>query len=135
MRIHRLHSCVASLMLFVLAGCGGKSSGPLCKITAIKVFPTSATVDHTAAPPGNTIQFAAFVATGTPGCEFPLANLTTATWSTTDPTNVSIGATIQGPDYGKATCKGATAGAATVTAVVPASDGTNVSNTASLTCN
>jgi hypothetical protein len=126
-----------SLGLFFLGvafiGCGGSSS-PVCKLTAINVFPKTATVDHTAAAPGNTQHFDAFDATSIPGCVHTLSNLTTATWSVSDTTNVSI-SNVHDATYGTATCKGATTGAATVTATVPVGDGTNVSNTASLTCN
>jgi hypothetical protein len=121
-------------ILLVLAACGGKST-IVCKINSINVSPATATVNHAAAPPGNTQQFDAFEASAPSGCVFLLSNLTTATWTVSDPVNVSIGATSQDPNFGKATCKAATAGAVTVTATVPAGDGTNVVNTASLTCN
>lgn len=122
-------------MLFVaIVGCGGKSGNPVCTLTAINVFPKTATVDHTAVAPGNTQHFDAFAASATPGCVVALSNLTTATWSISDTTNISI-SNVHDATYGTATCKAATTGAATVTATVPAGDGTNVTNTASLTCN
>jgi hypothetical protein len=126
---------VSALFMFfaAMAGCGGNSD-PACKLTAIKVFPASATISHTAAPPGNSQQFSAFASTGTPGCVFAQSNLTTAIWSVSDTTNISI-SNVHDATYGIATCKGATAGAATVMATVPAGDGTNVVNTALLTCN
>lgn len=129
------HACRVSVLVFLvtMVGCGGNSA-PVCKLTAINVFPRTATVDHTAAAPGNTQHFDAFASAGTPGCAVTLGNLTTATWSVSDTTNVSI-SNVHDATYGTATCNGATAGAATVTATVPAGDGTNVSNTASLTCN
>ncbi|MBZ5504838.1 MAG: hypothetical protein LAO78_05055 [Acidobacteriia bacterium] len=119
---------------FAVTGCGGKSTSTVCKLTAINVFPRIATVDHTAVAPGNTQHFDAFVATATPGCAVTLSNLTTATWSVSDTTNVSI-SNVHDATYSTATCNGATTGAATVTATVPAGDGTNVVNTAALTCN
>lgn len=123
-----------SLLFFccALAGCGG-SSKTVCKLTAITVSPPAATADHAAAAPGNQQQFAAFAAAGTPGCAVALSNLTTATWSVSDPVAVSIG-NVQGPNYGNATCLAATVSPVTVTATVPAGDGTNVSATASLSC-
>jgi len=136
MRTFCHHSCCAAALLVLLVaalGCGGNSA-PACKVTAINVSPASATISHTAPPPGNTQHFDAFEASATPGCAFALSNLTTATWSVSDTTNVSI-SNVHDATYGTATCKGATAGAATVTATVPAGDGTNVANTASLTCN
>lgn len=125
------------LFSFVAVGCGGKSSTtPTCKLAAIKVSPISATVSHTAAPPGNTQHFDAFASASTPvlGCFEALGSLQTATWSVSDNTNVSI-SNVHDATFGTATCTGATTGAATVTATVPVGDGTNVSNTASLTCN
>lgn len=123
------------LLYFATLGCGGKSPITLaCKITAINVFPTSATISHTASPPGNTQYFDAFASAVTPGCVLTQGNLTTATWSVSDNINVSI-SNVQGATFGTATCNGATSGATTVTATVPAGDGTSVTNNASLTCN
>jgi hypothetical protein len=131
---HRAYPFSVLFMFFVaIVGCGGNSA-TACKLTAINVSPASATISHTAAPPGNTQHFDAFEASGTPGCVFAQGNLTTATWSVSDTTNVSI-SNVHDATYGTATCKGATAGAATVTATVPAGDGTNVVSTAALTCN
>lgn len=124
------------LVYFSTMGCGGKSSTPVCKLTAINVSPGTATINHTAVPPGNTQHFDAFAASSTPvlGCFEALGNLQTATWSVSDTTNVSI-SNVHDGTFGTATCKAATSGAATVTATVPVGDGTSVSNTASLTCN
>jgi hypothetical protein len=130
MRLQRLVPC---FLFIVLLGCGGKST-TVCKINSINVSPATATVNHAAAPPANTQHFDAFIASEPSGCAFILSNLTTATWSVSDTTNISI-SNVHDATYGTATCKGATAGAATVTATVPAGDGTNVSNIASLTCN
>jgi hypothetical protein len=125
---------IVSLLVFAgLPGCGGKTT-TMCKINSINVSPATATVNHAAAPPANTQHFDAFIASEPSGCGFILSNLTTATWSVSDATNVSI-SNVHDATYGTATCNGATSGAATVTATVPAGDGTNVSNTASLTCN
>ena len=123
------------LLYFATMGCGGKSPITLaCKITAINVSPASATISHTAPPPGNTQHFDAFAAAVTPGCVVSQGNLTTGTWSVSDNINVSI-SNVQGATFGTATCNGATSGPATVTATVPAVDGTSVTKTASLTCN
>jgi hypothetical protein len=132
---HRTGRVSGLVILFIaMVGCGGKSSTtPACKLTAINVSPATATISHTA-PPGNTQHFDAFTSAVTPGCVFTLGNLTTTTWSVSDTTNVSI-SNVHDATYGIATCKAATAGAATVTATVPVGDGTNVTNTASLTCN
>ena len=124
---------VITIAALLMAGCGG-TSNPMCKINSINVFPATATANHTAPPPGNMQHFDAFIASEPDGCAFIQSNLTNAVWSVSDTTNVSISNT-QDATYGTATCKGATTGAATVTATVPAGDGTNVSKTASLTCN
>jgi hypothetical protein len=130
MRLQRLVPC---FLFVVLLGCGGKNT-TMCKINSINVSPATATVNHAAAPPGNTQHFDAFIASEPSGCAFILSNLPNATWSVSDPVNVSI-ANPPDPAFGTATCKAATAGAVTVTATVPAGDGTNVTNNASLTCN
>lgn len=129
----RLQRLVPSFLFVVLLGCGGKSA-TMCKINSINVSPATAIINHAAAPPANSQHFAAFIASERSGCAFILSNLPNATWSVSDPVNVSI-ANPPDPSFGTATCKGAAAGAITVTATVPAGDGTNVSNTASLTCN
>lgn len=134
MRPYRLIGSIVSLLVFAgLLGCGGKTT-TMCKITAFGISPATATVSHTAPPPGNTQHFDAFESAATPGCVFAQSNLTTATWSISDTTNVSI-SNVHDATYGTATCKNATAGAVAVTATVPVGDGTNLSNTASLTCN
>lgn len=123
----------AVALCFALAGCGGNNAGR-CNIQSINVTPGTATVDHTAAPPGNTMQFAAFAASVPSGCAVAQSNLTTVTWSVSDPANVSIGAT-SGPSFGAATCKAATTGAVTVTATLNQTGSAPVQSTASLTCN
>jgi hypothetical protein len=127
----------AGLCLLYLAtvGCGGPSPIILaCKITAVNVSPANATISHTAPPPGNTQHFDVFASAVTSGCVVSQSNLTNGTWSVSDNINVSI-SSVQGPTFGTATCNGPTSGPVTVTATVPAGDGTNVTNTASLTCN
>ena len=125
------------LLYFFIMGCGGKSpTTPACKLIAINVSPASATINHSAAAPGNTQHFDAFASDSTPvlGCFEALGSLQTATWSVSDNINVSV-SNIHDSTFGTATCKAATSGAATITATVPVGDGTSVSNTASLTCN
>jgi hypothetical protein len=133
----RLQPCLlpalSTLGCFAISSCGGHTTTPSCKILAINVSPATATVDHAAASPGNTQHFDAFIAKVPPGCEFITGNIFDAAWSVSDPVNVSI--SNADPTRGTATCKAATAGAVTVTATKSQSDGTNVSNTASLTCN
>lgn len=123
------------LVVFFLIGCGGSTTlTPACFITGINVFPKTATVDHTAAPPGNTQHFDAFQSSAPSGCGFQLANLQNATWTVSDMVDASIG-NQQNVNYGTATCINAAASPITVTATVPSGNGTNVSATATLTCN
>lgn len=124
---------LSTLGCFAISGCGGNTTTTGCKILAINVSPATATADHAAAPPGNTQHFDAFIAKVPPGCAFITGNIFDAVWSVSDPVNVSVSNTD--PTRGTATCKAATAGAATVTATADAGDGTRVTNTASLTCN
>ncbi len=121
-----------ALFSMILTGCGG-SPKPICAMTAFNVSPNTATISHAAVPPGNTQHFAAFETAATTGCAFPLSNLTTVTWTVSDPVNVSISNATA--DNGAATCHAATAGAVTVTGTAPAGNGANITNTASLTCN
>jgi hypothetical protein len=126
---------LSPLGCFSLSGCGGNSMASDCRITAINVTPATASADHAAPAPANTQHFDAFIAAVTPSsCVFITGNLSTVTWTVSDSMNVSI-SNVQGPTYGTATCKGATVGAVTVTATRTESDGTKVSDTASLTCN
>ncbi len=130
-RIGLLTVCI--LLLILLAGCGGNTNSQ-CKIFSINVSPSAATADHNAASPGNSQQFAAFVASGQSGCAFAQSNLTNVIWSVSDPVNVSIGS-VQGPSFGLATCKAAASGAVTVTGTLNQTDFAPVKATASLTCN
>jgi hypothetical protein len=130
----RLLLAISTLGCFAIFGCGGNTTTTGCKILAINVSPATATADHAAAPPGNTQHFNAFIAKVPPGCSFITGNIFNAVWSVSDPVNVSI-SNAQDSTRGNATCKAATTGAVTVTATAPAGDGTNVTNTASLTCN
>jgi hypothetical protein len=137
MGVQFLNSCralaaAATVLCFALAGCGGNNNR--CFIGSITVSPGAATVDHAAAPPGNTQQFAAFAASAPQGCAVAQSNLTNVIWSVSDPVNVSIGGT-PGPSNGLATCKAATAGAVTVTGTLNQTDLAAVKATATLTCN
>ena len=126
---------LSPLGCFWLSGCGGTSMTSGCKITAIDVTPATASADHAAPAPGNTQHFDALIASVTPKtCTFITGNLFDVVWSVSDSVNVSI-SNAQDPTRGTATCKGATVGAITVTATRSESDGTKVSDTASLTCN
>jgi hypothetical protein len=133
-RLQKRFLALSILGCVAVSSCGGTASNDPCKILSIDVSPSSATVDHTAPPPGNTQHFDAFIGKVPPGCSFITGNIFDATWTVSDSTNVSI-SNAQDSTRGNATCKGATAGAVTVTATKTESDGAKVSNTALLTCN
>ena len=126
-------SAVCILLCLAPTGCGGKSATE-CRVLSINVGPGAATVNHAAAPPGNTQQFLAFVGSEPSGCSFAQSNLTTVVWSVSDPVNASI-SNVQGLTYGVATCKAATAGTVIVTGTLSQTNFKDVSGTASLTCN
>ncbi|PYP90412.1 MAG: hypothetical protein DMG65_11910 [Candidatus Angelobacter sp. Gp1-AA117] len=124
-------TCALLLFCLLITGCGGSHTPMGCIQTGIAITPQTATADHNVASPGNSVHF---IADGKfTGCVPPPAILTNVTWSVTDTVNVSIS---NAPDqtFGLATCKGATAGATTVTATGPLPNGTMTSATASLTC-
>ena len=111
-------------------GCGGTSI-PDCGPTGFSVGPSSATVNHAAAPPGNSQVFSAsFQSKVGPGCPAVTAALVNANWSASDPSvQLSAPQAIQET----ATCTAALASPVTITAV-PVSGGT-FTGKASLTCN
>jgi hypothetical protein len=128
----------ALIVLSAAIGCGGINSSNQCFITAIKVFPQTATVDHTATPPGNSQVFDAFQAGAPSGCAFTAAQLQNALWSVSDTVNASISNSHDqsNANYGRATCINAAPSPITVTATVPSGNGsTTISATATLTCN
>ena len=119
-----------------LTGCGGKIQASNCTVTGIKVTPATATADHTAAAPMNSQHFTAFPIFGPAGSCIALNTavaLNNVTWSVSDPVNVTI-SNVQGPDYGTATCKNATAAPATITAAGTLPNGSPASATATLGC-
>jgi hypothetical protein len=85
------------------------------------VSPPSATVDHGAAPPGNSEQFTATFEYlhVPPGCAISNVQpkLTNVIWSLSDSTNATI-SNAQDSTYGVATCTGASASTITVTATL-----------------
>lgn len=119
------------VMLSVTAiGCG---SSP-CKVTAITISPSAATIDHASPAPGNQQTFTAFPNNN--GCAGPggtLVRYTDAVWTSSDPTNAPISNTA-GVTYGVATCLNAVNGPVTITATRTNSGQTLVGK-ATLTCN
>lgn len=138
LRLHMLISFQALLsrsLVFYLVWAGGGDPGrdQCSPIPGIRVSPQSATVDHQAAPSGNSRKFSAF-ALASPGCAAPMSTLVNVTWSVSDPTNVKI-SNAKDTTFGTATCLGPTS-RATVTATLPASekDGQPLTATAAITC-
>jgi hypothetical protein len=121
--VERRHRGVAALAIVViiaagcvlLGGCSamtGTSNGGsnTCTITA-EVTPASATADHALSAPGNQAQFTAS-STVTGNC--PLIADMLGSWSTSDAANTTVTANPQNPLQSTATCRGATANAATI---------------------
>lgn len=133
---------LALLPSLAVIACGGKGtagtpSGTLdCTVRALSVIPQNAAANHIASAPGNQQQFSA--GPNMPmGCIPPPLPFDFATWSVSDPVNVSISNAVDST-RGTATCLGATAGAVKVTASANDSrlaGGATVTGTASLTCN
>jgi hypothetical protein len=116
-----------------LAGCGVAS--PSCTLTDIlEVSPSTATANHSAAPPGNQQQFSAVIQpTGPPGCPIPqYVAEAFPVWTNPDPLAISI-SSAQNQTNGLATCLTATDGAVTLTATVGSGQSTQT-KTVSLTC-
>jgi hypothetical protein len=124
---------LAVIFCSLLIGCGGSPHDTSCAITAIKVFPATAAIDHTAASPGNAQHFDAFETAASNGCSFTFNALANATWTLSDAVNAEVG-NQQNVNYGTATCINAAPAPITVTATVPTGNGSNVSATATLTC-
>lgn len=119
-------------------GCGGNGSisGNCTLTTVITVSPTSATVNHAAAPPANQVQFIGVGRfTAPPGCAAPaLAFLVYGTWSDPDPTDITISSANDSTN-GTAECKSATNGAVTLTGTFDQLVPAPVTRTVQLTCN
>jgi len=118
-----------SMVLVSTIGCGGGSAD--CGVNGLNVNPSSAMVNHAAAPPGNSQMFSAsFQSKFGPGCPAVTAALVNANWTVSDPSvHLSAPQTIQLT----ATCTAAVVTPVTITAT-PVSGGT-FTGKASLTCN
>jgi hypothetical protein len=120
-----------AFLLSCVVGCGGKGAQD-CNFIAISVIPQNGAANHAAIPPGNQQKFLAGGVVPA-GCPPPPA-IVGATWSVSDPVNVTISSAMDSTN-GTATCKGVTAGAVTVTATSTAGNGKQISGTGILTCN
>lgn len=127
----KLPFAIALSMAFVsIIGCGGTSS-PDCGVSGLNVTPASATVNHVAAPPGNSQVFSAsFQFKNNPGCPAVTAALVNSNWAASDP---SVQLSAPQTTQVTATCTTAAATPVTITAT-PVSGGT-FTGKASLTCN
>jgi hypothetical protein len=124
-----LFAVLLPLSFISSVGCGG--STPDCGPVGLNVGPASATVNHAAAPPGNSQVFSAsFQSKFGPGCPAVTAALVNSNWSASDPSvQLSAPQAIQVT----ATCTAALGSPVTITAV-PVSGGA-FTGKASLTCN
>ncbi len=122
--------------LLVLCGCGGNtcSSG-----WEIQISPTSAAVNHSAAPPHNQTQFIAIAAPiAQAGCAIPqIVAREYATWSNPDPAAIQI-SSADDLTNGTAVCNAPTNGPVTLTGtftqMVPPTVSGPATKTVQLTC-
>lgn len=122
------------LLALAIAGCGSRRIDTVnCDMTGISVSPQSGTANHSSLSPGNSVHFNAFGMVPA-NCSSTQANLTNVTWSVSDPGTASI-SNLNDSTFGTATCNGASTSPITVTAKLPGTNGTNLSGTATLTCN
>ena len=124
-----LTSFLLSAALLAGAGCGGSSSSN-CAVTALRITPSSMTVNHTAAPPANSQTFTASgLITGNGVCTGNTAAMVSSNWTASDP---SIQLSASPTTQVTATCTAALTNPATIKAV-SATDQT-LTGQASLTC-
>jgi hypothetical protein len=125
-----LVAVLLSAPLVATMGCGGTSS-PDCGVIGLNVTPSPVTVNHAAAPPGNSQVFSAsFQFKNNPGCPAVTAALVNSNWTVNDP---SVHLSASPTSQVTATCTAAVASAVTVTATQ--ASGEMFTGKASLTCN
>lgn len=122
------------LLALAISGCGSRRIDSVnCNLTGISVTPQNGTANHNSLSPGNSVHFSAS-GTVPAGCSTTATTLTNVTWSVSDPATASI-SNLNDSTFGTATCNGASTNPITVTATMAGSNGTNLSGTATLTCN
>lgn len=133
-------------MMLVLAcslpGHAGLSQPQDCRTSwVVTVTPASATLDHTASPARNTVQFiGTAVETAPKGCPVPaLARREYASWANPEPTRIEISSARDGAN-GTASCLAATKGPVTLTGTfnpigASAAASQTSTKTVTLTCN
>lgn len=114
------------MFLPLFLSCGDKKN---CSLR-ITVDPASTTVDHTAAPPGNSAQFTA-LGSFPSGCPLPPIPALKITWSVSDPADVTLTTNTPGGSQVTATCVNASGSSVTVTGSVSS----DIKGTAKLKCN
>ncbi|MGA9063208.1 MAG: hypothetical protein WB341_16295 [Terracidiphilus sp.] len=129
--------CGLFLALAFVCGCGGNGTvGDNCNLsTEITVAPTSATVNHAAAPPANQVQFVGSAApTAPPGCPIPAwVAIVYGTWSNPDPDDIQI-SSVDNSTNGTAVCLAPTNGAVTLTGSFTQIVSSPVTKSVQLTC-
>lgn len=119
----------------VVCGCAGNASIGCSDSIVLTVSPSSATADHSAAPPGNQVQFIGVVRyTAPPGCAAPaLAVIAFATWSNPDSADIAISSANDSTN-GTAVCKAPTNGAVTLTGAFSIGSPSPTTKSVQLTC-
>ncbi|HEY2360512.1 MAG TPA: hypothetical protein VGK36_05315 [Candidatus Angelobacter sp.] len=124
-----LLAILLSMVFVSTIGCGGSS--PDCGVNGLNVTPASITVNHAAAPPGNSQVFSAsFLFKSNPGCPAITAALVNSNWTVSDP-SVQLSA----PQATQVTATCTAAVAAPVTIMATPVSGEMFTGKASLTCN
>jgi hypothetical protein len=118
----------------VVGGCAASpGNNPLGCTTSISVSPATAVADHSAASPGNQVQF---MGTSSESCTNGASPQVIArvygAWTNPDPINIQI-SSANDVTNGTAICKGATSGAVALTDTVVQGTST-VAKQVSLTC-
>ncbi len=125
-------------ILALICGCAGNGTIGDCTLYAvITVTPSSATLNHAAAPPANQVQFigtGGYAASGS-HCAVPaLSWIAYGTWTNPDPADIQI-SSAQNSTNGTAVCLAPTNGAVTLTGTFPALEPSqSVIQTVQLTC-
>jgi hypothetical protein len=117
-----------------LTGCGVASPG--CTITdAFGVGPLTATANHSAAAPGNQVQFSSYISPKPSAANCAVPNWIIAArpnWTNPDPLDISISSATDATN-GTAVCNSATSGPVSLTASV-GTGATPSTITVQLTC-
>ncbi len=131
-------------LIVATTACGNGAGGCKRTVTGAYIYPSNATADHSAAAPGNKVQYTAMAQITVIGdCRsghstppVPPPYLQNVTWTASDAERVSLANDLGGSSMATATCILATANPVTITATAPNPDkpGETVSATSTLTC-